>query len=54
MVIHEDGTPVAAGSGEVGMVALRGCNPVGYYKDPEPLSNHERAPISTLRPSPPT
>jgi len=35
MVIREDGTPVVRGSGEVGMVALRGRNPVGYYKDPE-------------------
>lgn len=34
-VIREDGTDVKAGSGEVGMVALKGPNPIGYYKDPE-------------------
>jgi acyl-CoA synthetase (AMP-forming)/AMP-acid ligase II len=34
-VIKEDGTDVVAGSGEVGMVALKGPNPIGYYKDPE-------------------
>ncbi|MER3521139.1 MAG: acyl-CoA synthetase, partial [Acidimicrobiia bacterium] len=34
-VIREDGTDVEPGSGEIGMVALRGPNPIGYYKDPE-------------------
>ena len=34
-VITEDGHDVTPGSGEVGMVALRGRVPVGYYKDPE-------------------
>ncbi len=33
MVIKEDGTRVEPGSGEVGMVAVRGRTPVGYYKD---------------------
>ncbi len=34
-VIRDDGTDVEPGSGEVGMVALKGPNPIGYYKDPE-------------------
>ncbi|HUR77317.1 MAG TPA: acyl-CoA synthetase [Acidimicrobiales bacterium] len=34
MVIKEDGTKVEPGSGEVGMVAVKGRTPVGYYKDP--------------------
>jgi acyl-CoA synthetase (AMP-forming)/AMP-acid ligase II len=34
MVITEDGRPVTPGSGERGLVALRGRMPVGYYKDP--------------------
>ncbi len=34
-VIRDDGSDVEPGSGEVGMVALRGPNPLGYYKDPE-------------------
>ncbi|HUP84663.1 MAG TPA: acyl-CoA synthetase [Acidimicrobiales bacterium] len=34
-VITEDGRDVVPGSGEVGMVAVRGRTPVGYYKDPE-------------------
>ncbi|MEY2426884.1 MAG: 3-oxocholest-4-en-26-oate---CoA ligase [Actinomycetota bacterium] len=33
MVIKEDGTRVEPGSGEVGMVAVKGRTPVGYYKD---------------------
>jgi acyl-CoA synthetase (AMP-forming)/AMP-acid ligase II len=33
MVIKEDGTKVEPGSGEVGMVAVKGRTPVGYYKD---------------------
>lgn len=31
----EDGWDVVPGSGERGRVAMRGCTPVGYYKDPE-------------------
>jgi len=34
-VITDDGRDVVPGSGEVGMVAVRGPCPVGYYKDPE-------------------
>jgi fatty-acyl-CoA synthase len=34
-VITDDGRDVEPGSGEVGMVAVRGRTPVGYYKDPE-------------------
>jgi acyl-CoA synthetase (AMP-forming)/AMP-acid ligase II len=34
-VIAEDGRDVVPGSGEVGLLAVRGRNPVGYYKDPE-------------------
>ncbi len=34
-VMNEDGHPVAPGSGEIGMVALSGTVPLGYYKDPE-------------------
>lgn len=34
-VITEDGRDVVAGSGEVGLVAVRGRTPIGYYKDPE-------------------
>jgi fatty-acyl-CoA synthase len=34
-VIAADGRDVAPGSGEVGLLAVRGRNPVGYYKDPE-------------------
>jgi acyl-CoA synthetase (AMP-forming)/AMP-acid ligase II len=32
-VLTEDGREVAPGSGERGMVALRGRTPIGYYKD---------------------
>lgn len=34
-VIDDDGKPIAAGSGKVGRVAVRGIVPMGYYKDPE-------------------
>ena len=34
-VITEDGRDVAPGSGEVGLMALRGRVPLGYYKDEE-------------------
>jgi acyl-CoA synthetase (AMP-forming)/AMP-acid ligase II len=34
-VLTEDGREVEPGSGERGLVALRGRTPVGYYKDPE-------------------
>ncbi len=34
-VFAEDGCEIAPGSGEVGMLAVRGLVPVGYYKDPE-------------------
>lgn len=34
-VIREDGTPVAPGSGEVGLVAIAGRAPIGYLGDPE-------------------
>jgi len=34
-VITEDGADVVAGSGERGLLALRGRGPIGYYKDPE-------------------
>ncbi len=32
-VVREDGTEVSPGSGQQGMVALRGRGPIGYYKD---------------------
>jgi fatty-acyl-CoA synthase len=32
-VVSEDGRWIEAGSGEAGMIALKGPNPVGYYKD---------------------
>ncbi|HWC37833.1 MAG TPA: acyl-CoA synthetase [Acidimicrobiales bacterium] len=34
-VIGDDGGDIAPGSGDVGLLAVRGRNPVGYYKDPE-------------------
>ena len=34
-VITDDGRDVAPGSGEIGVVALRGRVPIGYYKDPD-------------------
>src|SRR5581483_7206335 len=34
-VITEDGRDVVPGSGETGMLAVKGMVPVGYYKDPE-------------------
>jgi 3-oxocholest-4-en-26-oate---CoA ligase len=34
-VLTEDGRPVAPGSDEVGVLALGGRNPLGYYKDDE-------------------
>ena len=34
-VIREDGTPVAPGSGETGLVAIAGRAPIGYFNDPE-------------------
>src|SRR5205814_6923346 len=33
-VITDDGRDVVPGSGEVGRVAVKGRQPVGYYKDP--------------------
>jgi acyl-CoA synthetase (AMP-forming)/AMP-acid ligase II len=33
-VITDDGRDVVPGSGEVGIVAVKGRTPVGYYKDP--------------------
>ena len=35
IVITDDGRRVEPGSGEVGMVAVKGRTPIGYYKDPE-------------------
>jgi acyl-CoA synthetase (AMP-forming)/AMP-acid ligase II len=35
VVITDDGRLVEPGSGEVGMVGVRGRLPIGYYKDPE-------------------
>ena len=34
-VVTEDGRDVVPGSGERGLVAMRGHTPIGYYKDPE-------------------
>lgn len=34
-VLSPEGTPVEPGSEEVGVLALGGRNPMGYYKDPE-------------------
>jgi fatty-acyl-CoA synthase len=34
-VLREDGTEIEPGSGEVGLLAVKGLTPVGYYKDPE-------------------
>jgi fatty-acyl-CoA synthase len=34
-VISEDGRPLEPGSGEVGLLAVKGLVPAGYYKDPE-------------------
>jgi fatty-acyl-CoA synthase len=34
-VIDEDNNDVAPGSGQIGRVAVRGHQPIGYYKDPE-------------------
>ncbi|NIR40604.1 MAG: AMP-binding protein [Actinobacteria bacterium] len=34
-VIADDGRMVGPGSGEVGRLANRGANPLGYYKDPD-------------------
>ena len=34
-VIADDGSDVVAGSGQRGLVALKGHTPIGYYKDPE-------------------
>ncbi len=34
-VIREDGTSVAPGSGETGLVAVAGRAPIGYFNDPE-------------------
>ncbi len=33
-VVTEDGRDVTPGSGELGLVALQGHTPIGYYKDP--------------------
>jgi fatty-acyl-CoA synthase len=34
-VIDDDGVDVAPGSGQAGRVAVKGFQPIGYYKDPE-------------------
>ncbi|MCU0309720.1 MAG: AMP-binding protein [Acidimicrobiales bacterium] len=34
-VLTEDGREVVPGSGEIGMIAMRGRVPLGYHKDPE-------------------
>jgi len=34
-VVGDDGVDVAWGSGERGLVAMRGHTPIGYYKDPD-------------------
>jgi fatty-acyl-CoA synthase len=34
-VITEDGRDIVPGSGEVGLLAVKGVTPVAYYKDPE-------------------
>ena len=34
-VVTDDGRDVPWGSGEMGLVAMRGHTPIGYYKDPE-------------------
>jgi fatty-acyl-CoA synthase len=34
-VITEDGREIEAGSGEIGLLAVKGLVPAGYYKDPE-------------------
>jgi acyl-CoA synthetase (AMP-forming)/AMP-acid ligase II len=34
-VLNDDGTDVTPGSEEIGVLALGGRNPLGYYKDPE-------------------
>ena len=34
-VVDDDGVPVEAGSGKIGMLARRGRLPIGYYNDPE-------------------
>ncbi len=34
-VISEDGRELEPGSGEIGLLAVKGLVPVGYYKDPE-------------------
>jgi fatty-acyl-CoA synthase len=34
-VLAENGTPVEPGSGQQGLLALRGRGPIGYYKDPD-------------------
>src|SRR5690606_35504343 len=34
-VFDDDGRPVEPGSGQVGMLAVGGPIPIGYYKDPE-------------------
>ncbi len=35
IVIDDEDRPIAAGSGEIGRLAVGGRQPVGYYKDPE-------------------
>ena len=34
-VLTDDGREVRPGSGEIGMIAMRGRVPIGYHKDPE-------------------
>lgn len=35
VVLNDEGDPVVPGSGEVGMLAVGGPIPIGYYKDPD-------------------
>lgn len=38
-VLRDDGTSVEPGSGEIGLVAIAGRGPIGYFNDPEKSAN---------------
>jgi fatty-acyl-CoA synthase len=43
VLLREDGTVIEPGTGEVGMLAMKPPNPLGYYKDPDKTASALRS-----------